>query len=142
MYQEALQKYSRANNGQALTDLTQMQTYFDSPVDDAILQRWQIEPSKKYGFPDGAGFGDWVITDRTAVDEIFDTHFTFGAKGVGTVPYLNVAIGGTMSPVYRAFQAANNGRDATDYSQLLPYATTPEQQAALQKMMLQASAMK
>jgi transcription-repair coupling factor (superfamily II helicase) len=39
-----------------------------------------------------------------------------------------------MIPVAKAFSAANNGKEATDVSQLLPYATTPDQQAAIQKL--------
>jgi hypothetical protein len=39
-----------------------------------------------------------------------------------------------MIPVRKAFSAANNGKAPTDAYQLLPYATTPDQQAAVQKM--------
>jgi RNA polymerase sigma factor (sigma-70 family) len=41
MLQKALNGYMRSNSGQMPTDLAQLQSYFDSPVDDAILQRWE-----------------------------------------------------------------------------------------------------
>lgn len=140
MYQQALQRYSKAGNGQTPSDLAQLQPYFDSPVDDSILQRWQIESAKQFGLPPNTGMGDWVLTEKTAVDEVFDTRFTFGANGVATVPFLDLSIGQTLSPVYKAFEEANNGQDPTTLSQLLPFATTPEQQTALQKQILRASA--
>jgi hypothetical protein len=40
----ALQKYVQTHNSQFPTDLTQLQPYFNSPVDDAVLGRWQIVP--------------------------------------------------------------------------------------------------
>jgi len=111
-------------------------------VDDAILQRWQIESGKQYGVNGMEGFGSFVIAQKTAVDDVFDTHYIIGSNNVGTGGFLDLAIGQTLSPVYKAFSAANNGQASTDISQLLPYATTPEQQAALQKMILRASANK
>jgi hypothetical protein len=39
-----------------------------------------------------------------------------------------------MNPVMKSYMAANNGQQPTDPSQLLPYASTPAQQAALQKI--------
>jgi hypothetical protein len=38
-----------------------------------------------------------------------------------------------LAPVLKAYAAANNGLEPADASQLAPYATTPEQQTALQK---------
>lgn len=136
MYQKALKKYSQANQGQPLTDLTQLQPYFDSPMDDAILQRWQIESSKQYG-GSGLGFGDFIISQKAPVDDVFDEHYIIGSDNLGFNSFLD---GQTLQPVFKAFQTANNGQDSTDLSQLLPYATTPEQQAALQKQILRASA--
>jgi hypothetical protein len=138
MYQQALQNYSNVSNEQPLTDLSQLQPYFALPVDDAILQRWQIEPAKQEGMIQLGG--DWVIVEKVAVDDIFDSRDVIGIHGNGSSSFLDQEIGQTLSPVYKAFAAANNGQSITDISQLLPYATTPEQQAALQKKILRASA--
>jgi len=37
-----------------------------------------------------------------------------------------------MAPVIKAYRAANNGQDPTNPAELLPYATTAEQQALIQ----------
>ena len=46
LVQPALQKYVRTHNSQFPTDLAQLRPYFKSPVDDAVLERWQIVPSQ------------------------------------------------------------------------------------------------
>jgi RNA polymerase sigma factor (sigma-70 family) len=58
--QPALQQYGQANNGQFPADLSQLQSYFNPPVDDLILQRWEIAPASAIGNVGGAG--DSVIT--------------------------------------------------------------------------------
>jgi RNA polymerase sigma factor (sigma-70 family) len=133
----ALQKYSQANNEQFPTDLTQLQPYFDSPVDDAVLQGWEIVPAKD--IPNMKFGGDWLITERSAVDDVFDSRMTIGSSGFGDSDFLSTEIQNTLTPVYKAFSAAN-GRNITDSSQLLPYATTPEQKVLIQKLMQRESA--
>jgi hypothetical protein len=46
--QPALNQYGQANNGQFPTDLSQLQSYFNPPVDDSMLQRWEIAPAVRY----------------------------------------------------------------------------------------------
>jgi len=138
MLQKALKAYSQANHDQMPTDLAQLQPYLDSPLDDAILQRWEIASAEtvqslRLG-------GDVIITQRAPVDDVFDTRWGIGPNGQGGTDFLSRETASTMNPVWEAFSAAHNGQWADDVSQLLPYATTPEQQAALQKLMLKNSA--
>ena len=46
--QPALQKYVRTHDAQFPTDLAQLRPYFKSPVDDAVLARWQIAPVSEF----------------------------------------------------------------------------------------------
>ena len=136
----ALAKYSQANDKQFPTDLSQLQSYFDSPVDAAILERWKILPA-------GAtipGIGDKgpFITQKAPVDELLDRQFAIGLNGFSCTDFLTSEIQDVMMPVYQAYAAANNGLSHDDPSQLLPYATTPEQQAAVQKLIQQSAASK
>jgi hypothetical protein len=64
-------------------DLPQLRPYFESPVEDALLQRWEVAPA-----------------------------------------------------------AANQGEVAADLDRLLPYATIPEQQAALHKRIERSSGLR
>ena len=134
--QTALQKYSQANGAQFPTDLSQLQPYFDSPVDDSILQRWEITPAQTVP---NLGMGDPIITQKTAVDDLFDLRFAIGPRGFGNTDFLSAQYKTILGPVYQAYTAANHGQDPATQSQLLPYATTPDQQALLQKVMLRDS---
>jgi RNA polymerase sigma factor (sigma-70 family) len=138
MLQKALKAYLQSSSGQMPTDLGQLQPYFDSPMDDAILQRWEIASAATVQSL-GLG-GDVIITQNAPVDDVFDTRYGIGPTGSGSTDFLSREVAPTMNPVWEAFSAAHNGQWADDVSQLLPYATTPEQQAALQKLMLKKSA--
>jgi RNA polymerase sigma factor (sigma-70 family) len=134
MLLEALQKYSQANSNQFPTDLTQLQPYFDTPVDDTILQRWEIKPAKSVSTGLNVNVGDTIITQKAAVDDVFDARTVVGSLGYASANFLDT--NSILVPLYQAFMSANNGQDATDKIQLLPYATTPEQKALLQKVLL------
>jgi hypothetical protein len=141
LLQTALSQYMQANNGQFPTDISQLQSYFTSPVDDAILQRWEIAPASTVP---NVGMGDTMITEKAAVDDVVDTRIVVGPSGYGSTEFLSSEIGNTLKPVYEAYASANpNGlpiglnQQNSGPSILLPYATTPEQQAAVQKLIEQ-----
>ena len=138
MLQKALKTYLQSSNGQMPTDLDQLQPNFDSPMDDAILQRWEIAPASTVQSL-GMG-GDVIITQKTPVDDVFDTRYGIGPNGFGSTDFLPNETFETMKPVFDAYRASHNGQWQTEMSQLLPYATTPEQQIALQKLILKNSA--
>jgi RNA polymerase sigma factor (sigma-70 family) len=138
MLQKALKAYLQSSSGQMPTDLGQLQPYFDSPMDDAILQRWEIAPASTVQSL-GMG-GDVIITQKAPVDDVFDTRYGIGPTGSGSTDFLPNETFETMKPVFDAYRAAHNGQWQIEMSQLLPYATTPEQQTALQKLILKNSA--
>jgi len=130
----ALSQYEQANQGQFPASLAQLQPYFNPPVDDAILQRWQVAP--KSTVP-SIGVGDTILTQIAPVDADYDTRFAIGLNGSGSAGPQDWDPPGTgpsalLLPAIKAYSAANNGRQPTDLSQLAPYLTTPEEQAALQ----------
>ena len=136
MLSKALKGYAQASNGQFPTGLGQLQPYFDSPVDDAVLQRWEIAPAatvKSLGLG-----GNVIITQKAPVDEVFDTRLGIGPNGNGSTDFLSREVEPTMRPVREAFKA-EHGQWPANTSDLLPYATTPEQQAALQKLIMRES---
>jgi hypothetical protein len=119
-----------ANPGQFPTDLSQLQPYFNPPVDPSILQRWEVAP--KAAVPSLGMGGDWIITQVAIVDADYDERYGVGLGGYGTASPQDNSPAGILRPVFEAYTTANNGTLPADISQLVPYATTPEQQAALQ----------
>jgi len=133
----AVQKYMGANNGQFPSALSDLLPYFEGSMDAAILERWQILPQS--ALPQQHMGGDYVITEKGAVDPDLDPRWAIGPGSYGNSsatwdPDLNGAIA-TMQTVEKAYAAANNDRTPTDPAQIVPYLTTPEQQAAYQKLM-------
>jgi len=134
----ALNQYLQANNGQFPTDLSQLQPYFAAPMDDAILQRWEV--TTQATVPSiGVGPNGMMITETAAVDDIFDTRDVVSSDGTGQADFLNSEERNVLPSVYKNYEAANGGQEPTNMSQMLPYATTPEQQSTVQKMILRAS---
>ena len=84
-----------------------------------------------------------MVTEKTTADEMFDGRFTIGTRGYGsTSDFLNFEGKELMAPVYQAYKTANNGHYPPDTSQLLPYATTPDQQTFIRKLMEQTALQK
>jgi RNA polymerase sigma factor (sigma-70 family) len=74
--QPAVRKFEQTNPGQFPTDINQLKPYFDPPVDDAILQRWQVAPKSPDPHDDGP-----TITEIAAVDPGYDGRHFVAAKG-------------------------------------------------------------
>ncbi len=84
---QALRKYVAANAGQLPTDATQLATYFESPADGAILQRYQMLMSGDAGKLKGH---EMVVGERAPVDAEYDSLLQIGLnaqslKGVGQI---------------------------------------------------------
>ena len=141
MIQSALRQYIQANNGQFPADISQLQPYFNPPVDAAILQRWQILPAAD--FPNTDVGADWVVTQKAAVDDKYDECLVLGPDGGGGFNSEFEESLRTLVPALQAYSAANNGQTfrlvnqtgLADLSPLTPYLQTPEQQAAVQKLL-------
>jgi hypothetical protein len=136
--QKALKGFMLSNNSQFPTDLAQLQPYFASPMDPAILDRWQIAPGKAVP---SVGVGDMIITQKAPVDDVFDMRLVIGSGGgsgsTGFFPQKEV--NQLMRTVYEGYRAAHNGEYPADPAELQPYISTPEQQAALEKLILRHS---
>jgi hypothetical protein len=73
----ALRKYAQANNGQLPRELSQLSPYFSSPIDPAILNRYEIVRAD--GLVKELQNGDdWVITQKAPVDEEWDVRQAIG----------------------------------------------------------------
>jgi len=82
----ALREYSKNNNAQFPTDLSQLAPYFKSPVDASVLHDWAILPGSS--LPDAMRANeDWVITQKAPVNAEWDQRIAIGLRSqhLGTV---------------------------------------------------------
>jgi RNA polymerase sigma factor (sigma-70 family) len=120
MVQSALRRYAQANRGQPPSDLSQLQPYFAPSVDDSVLQRYQLAETG-------------VVTETpTPLSDHDDLYYQISAESIHSTR--GSVAEDIMQSALQAFAAANNGQKPADPSQLLPYVTTPAQQAVLQKL--------
>lgn len=130
----ALKAYLDANGGQFPKSSTELAEYFTKPVDEALLLRYRVAPASTV--PNVRMGGDWILTQVARVDSEMDDIVVIGPAGHGrTSP--GTQDGTLIQPVVQAFSRANPGVRPTDPSQFLPYATTVEQRAAIERMMRQ-----
>jgi RNA polymerase sigma factor (sigma-70 family) len=123
MVQGALGSYAQANNGQLPTDMSQLQPYFASSLDDSVAQRYEItQPG--------------TVSEKTGslIDEdgnYYSSRIQVSGDGISSSTTTEDA----LHQAIQAFLAANSGQTLTDPSQLMPYVTTPAEQTALQKIL-------
>ena len=142
MLEGALAQYEQNNNGRFPDDVSQLKPYLkrsenrpgaDIPIEDAdeILNRWQIVPASQVkGMIAG---GDMVITQKAPVDDLFDVQYAVGSKGFVSRPFVITTSFDVLTPVRDAYKTAR-GVFPPDDADLLPYVTTPEEKAAVDRI--------
>jgi hypothetical protein len=78
----ALQKYAAANGGQMPQQLSDLSPYFRAPLEQDILDRYEIVPATSLVQPLQVG-GDWLITEKTPVDAVLEIKTSMGLTGGG-----------------------------------------------------------
>ena len=79
----ALRQYSQENGGQFPSDLSQLKPFLKTPLDDAILERYEIVPTSDL-IPELQPGGDRAITQKVPVNEALDIRFAIGLTNVQT----------------------------------------------------------
>jgi RNA polymerase sigma factor (sigma-70 family) len=137
MMQPALKKYMKEHNDQFPDDLSQLQPYFETPLDSAILQRYAILPADEISSL-GMG-GDKIISEKAPVDAEFDNRHGVGPNGwgsTGTHGWNDTFVKDVkiLKPAGEAYSAEHGGREPTEPNQIIPYLTTPELKAAYERV--------
>ncbi len=75
----ALRQYGKNHNGEFPTDLSQLEPYFKSPVDPAVLEGWAILPTTS--LPGTMQIDEpWAVTQRFPIDAALDQRIVIGMK--------------------------------------------------------------
>jgi RNA polymerase sigma factor (sigma-70 family) len=139
MMQQALLKYMAVNNGNLPSDTLQLKSFFDTPVDDSILQRYEVLSNEQQSV---SWLQDAVIAEKPSAvvisSNFMDRPVAIGPKYIGDGPVpesKNLTFPKVLVSVMQAYQSENSGQTPSDLSKLEPYITTSEQEAALQKLL-------
>lgn len=128
--QPALRDYIKASGGIFPSDPMQLQSYAPREIEPAMLQRYRVAAASEV--PTIGVEGHWMITQRHIIDPDYHTTFVISSDGLGSTstPPATLRDLAILEPLKKAYQAAR-GEYPRDVEQLLPYAGTPEQQAAI-----------
>jgi len=74
---DALRSYTNSNAGRMPDSLVQLKPYFNSPVEDSLLQRYQLMSSND---PDQPAWGGMLIKEKAIVDERQDSLYLIGTE--------------------------------------------------------------
>lgn len=116
----AFQKFVAATDGTQPTDLSQLLPHFTSPIDPAMLQRYELRRSGKAAAPTRRGH---AIVERTAVDADYDSRIHFDSSGnFGSAsPWRSAEMGDDVVAASQRFVVANDGKQPKDVADILPY---------------------
>jgi len=118
-----------ANVGLLPSELTQLKPYFDVPVDDTTLQRYQLllHPGTLHD-----NLSDIIVKEiAPPVDVEYDTHREMGLRsgGVGNVNLIADAVAAAA----KGYAQANNGERPSEPAQIAPYLKQPLDPLLVQK---------
>ena len=74
-WQQAFRAYLDKHDNQLPADLAQLKPYFETPVDDAVLTRYQLLVT---GSANTLNPGDYIMTEKAAVDQDYDERYEMG----------------------------------------------------------------
>ena len=131
MTREALKKYAEANNGLLPADLSQLKPYFETPVEDSILQRYSLlQTGKLADVPQS----EYLFAEKAPpVDDEYDSLYEFQMRGTRSSSVSDP--GDIVWQGLIQFAKAHNGLLPADASQLALYLKRPLDQAKVRDIL-------
>jgi len=131
-FSKALRAYSKDTGQDFPEHLSALTPYLETPLDEAIMERWRIAPAEEVG---NVLMGGKSIITQTgpAVDDVFDKQIVVGPHGTGSTHFTQQADAKAIVELVTAYQASHPGIHPEDPSELMPYVTNETQRTALEK---------
>jgi RNA polymerase sigma factor (sigma-70 family) len=131
MMQKALKQYAAANGGMLPNDISELQSYFNPPIDPATLKRYELAQS---GSLEESRHDKPLISETAPpVDDEYDTRYDFEITGNR---WRIVSKGGqALQAAMMAYANANNGLLPRDPAHLTPYLREPIALERIQKFL-------
>jgi predicted DNA-binding protein (UPF0251 family) len=130
MLQKALRQYGEANGDLLPSDLSQLQPYFNQPVDDSLLKRYQLIQSGKL-----SDLKSKMLVSEIAprVDEEYDSHFEFSLNGISS--RTSSLAEDSIETAITAYANANGGILPKTTEQVAAYLHQPVDPTRVQKFL-------
>jgi RNA polymerase sigma factor (sigma-70 family) len=117
MMRKALKQYAQANGDMLPSDISQLQSYFNPPVDEAVLKRYELTQSGKLSDLRR----DQMLINEIAprIDDEYDSHFDFSLNG--THSRTSTRTEDAVEAAMTAYANANGGLLPRSSEQLAAY---------------------
>ncbi|HMJ88897.1 MAG TPA: RNA polymerase sigma factor [Candidatus Acidoferrum sp.] len=126
----ALKKYLTASEGTLPSDWAQLNPYYEKPMDDAILERYELLQTGKLSDVPAKGF---LFAEKALpVDQEYDTSYEYSLTGTRSSSVNRTD--DVIEDAARKFASANNGLLPKDPAQLTPYLRRAIDPAELQRV--------
>jgi RNA polymerase sigma factor (sigma-70 family) len=131
MMQKALKQYAAANGGMLPNDISELQSYFNPPIDPTTLKRYELVQSGSLE----ESRHDKPLVSETAppVDDEYDTRYDF--EITGNRWRIVSKAGQALQAAAMAYANANNGLLPRDPTHLTPYLREPVALERIQKFL-------
>ncbi len=132
--QSGVMLFQQTHDGAFPKSPADLATYLKPPDDASWLQRYTVLPSDQFQSRLG---GDWVITQKSAVDEDNDSRWLVGAVGYSTGEFKidpNTALMNSLRAPVGQYAIEHGGKEPNTVEELEPYLKTPQQKAAFAKV--------
>ena len=131
MMQKALKQYAAANGGMLPNDISELQAYFNPPIDPTMLKRYELVQS---GSLEESRHDKPLISEIAApVDDEYDTRYDF--EITGNRWRIVSKAGEALQAAAMAYANANNGLLPRDPTHLTPYLREPIAPERIQKFL-------
>ena len=134
-FQTALSTYLKSHGDTPPTTMDALLPFFETPIDPAILDRYEIIPPEQWTSVEmeapsylGIRVSKYLIREKQVVDLELDTLKTISASFTSSFP----ALPAFARKAVASYRLSNGGQSPTDPAQLLPYLPQPVDPAKLQ----------
>jgi RNA polymerase sigma factor (sigma-70 family) len=134
--QAGLGEYLKANDGRMPTEMMQLAPYFHPPVDQAILQRYELPAVQPPDSPPMYKISEVPIWEKAPVDDYYDALARFGTKF--TMMQGVSAKGNAVSAAIKEFRASHGGA-VPSAEEIAPYLKADIDPAYLKEALTRAA---
>jgi hypothetical protein len=123
MLRQALREYVASTGGQLPADAAHLLSYFQPPVDPAILARYEMSGSGSARTHEAGGVD--TIAERTPVDADYDWRHTARTDGQYWGPWDSVELRNVVLTARRDLRRTQGNAAPSGEAELLPYISNP-----------------
>ena len=132
-FRTALRKFAEANNGLLPASIAELQPYFETPLDPAVIARYQLTQTSGHLADVPPKEHNLIVEIASAVDDEYDSRIQFGINGTTTSTYSRLS--DVIEKAAVAYAETHNGRLPRDAAEMASFLPEPIEAERVQKFL-------